>query len=139
MFVLNSPLCIRTPQIADDNDLFTGHDHIELLDFHLKKEARLYIFGSELPSREAAEKEATKRGFDLTVYLMGSVSNQVEKVSKIISSIPCRVFLFQRKDFFLAEEGMYDTIGIDRLAALRGAAAHCGFPALVIDGKLHRA
>lgn len=104
---------------------------------NLIKEARSYIFGTELPSLEAAEKEANNRQFALTVYLMGSNEKEVTKLQKIISSVPSRVFLFQRKDFFLVEEGMYDTMGMDRLATLRGAVAHCGFPALVIDGKFH--
>ena len=37
-------------------------------------------------------------------------------------------------DFFSKADGRYETMGVDRLAVLRGAADLHGFPALVIDG-----
>jgi len=127
----------KTFHINDDNELFLGNEFVELLDFILNQEARSFIFGNALASKEAAEEEAVKRGYDLTVYLIGSDSHQVKILSRIFSSIPCRIFLFQRKDFFSEEQGMYATMGMDRLATLRGASAICGFPALVIDSKFH--
>ena len=135
--ITNKPY-IRTPHI-EDNDFFSENQEnhlVGLMDIYLLKDVRTYIFGADQPSCEAAKTEAEKRGFDLTVYIMGSDANEVQKLCKVISSVPSRIFLFQRNDFFREGEGMYATMGIDRLAALRGASAHCGFPALVIDGTL---
>ncbi|MGK3745254.1 MAG: pantothenate kinase type III [Bacillariaceae sp.] len=48
--------------------------------------------------------------------------------------VPAKIFKLKNTDFFTPEQGVYPTMGVDRVAALYGAKLHYSLPALVIDG-----
>lgn len=70
----------------------------------------------------------------MSIYIVSTVVEQTNFMCQMWASIPSRIFLMKGDDFFTQEEGRYESMGIDRLAALRGAADIQGFPALVFDG-----
>lgn len=108
----------------------------ESLSRHLPQYAHNYIFGkgnaaSEETAAAASKKRTTSK---ISVYLVSTNQDQIGLISQMWSSIPCRVVLMKGNDFFDKSVGRYETMGVDRLAVLRGAADLHGFPALVIDG-----
>jgi pantothenate kinase type III len=48
--------------------------------------------------------------------------------------VPSKLWKLSGEDFFSKAQGRYDTMGVDRLACLRGALELHGAPALVFDG-----
>jgi len=95
---------------------------------------RDHIFGKDnTPSSQAAIKAAEYRKTKTSVYIVSSNGEQVDMLSKLFQSIPSRVFRMKGDDFFTTQEGRYDSMELDRLAALSGAAHLNGFPALVFD------
>jgi len=95
---------------------------------------RDHIFGKgNPPSHQAAVKEAETRETKTSVYIVSSNGEQVDMLSKLFQSIPSRVFRMKGDDFFTTSKGRFHNMGLDRLAALSGAAHLNGFPALVFD------
>lgn len=65
----------------------------------------------------------------VSVYIVSSNKSQEEVIQNIFEGVPCRLVKLGRKDFY--ETLPYQTIGVDRLAACKGASS---LPALIIDG-----
>jgi pantothenate kinase type III len=82
----------------------------------------------------SAHEQNKIRGHIPTFYLVSTNSQQSLFLSKVLGSIPCRIYLLQSHDFYTAGQGAYIGMGVDRLANLRGAVGIKGLPALVIDG-----
>lgn len=79
------------------------------------------MFGSSSsPTVEAANLAAASRT-PLSVYLVSSNRDQIGMLSKLLGCIPSRIFRMKGEDFFTSKEGRYPTMGVDRLATLRGA------------------
>lgn len=57
-----------------------------------------------------------------------------KKICYMFRDVPAKLFKLKNTDFFSPEQGLYPTMGVDRVAALYGAKLHYGSPALVIDG-----
>jgi len=134
----------RTPLI--NTEVIDAGDIVESLAEHLPKVEpdhatngcsyypRDHIFGKDNPpSSQAAINEAKSRETKTSVYIVSSNTDQVGMLSKLFQSIPSRVFQMKGDDFFSISDGRYDDIGLDRLAAVSGAAHLHGFPALVFD------
>lgn len=134
----------RTPLM--NSEVIDAGDLVESLAEHLPKVEpqhatngcsyypRDHIFGKKIPpSAQAAIKESDSRGAKTSVYIVSSNDTQVDMLSKLFSNIPSRVFRMKGDDFFSTSEGRYEGMGLDRLAALSGAAHLHGFPALVFD------
>lgn len=95
---------------------------------------RDHIFGKDnIPSSQAAVKAAETRKTKTSVYIVSSNGEQIDMLSKLFQSIPSRVFRMKGDDFFTKQQGRYEGMELDRLAALSGAAHLNGFPALVFD------
>lgn len=132
-----------TPHIQQ-KDLDTIKDKDELCQFllrYLPEDARLFIFGagSTLDGRgheneQMAVSQRDSRGYSVSIYVVSSNPTQTECVKTMVSCIPSTVHVMEPNDFFTENEGRYQGMGIDRTAALRGAMAKYGRPALVFDG-----
>jgi len=108
---------------------------IEMLHCHFVPGLRKYLFGElDIASVDTAQEEARKRKFPLTVYVVGPNTEQIKMLGKLFSVIPSRVFQMKRTDFFTEQNGLYQTMGIDRLVTLAASGYLYGWPALVIDG-----
>lgn len=95
------------------------------------------IFGHEegdMTTQVALENSQGRSATLLTIYIVSTNMEQAQNVAWCFSEIPCRVYTMQPDDFFSADQGRYETMGIDRLACMRAAGEMVGFPALVIDG-----
>lgn len=113
----------------------------QLLVSHLPEDTRMFIFGagSKIDGRgseneEMAISQRDSRGYSVSVYVVSSNPSQTERVEKLFSCIPSTVYVMEPNDFFSVKKGRYEGMGIDRLAALRGAMAKYGPPSLVFDG-----
>jgi len=104
-----------------------------VLSRHLPVLAHSFVFGGEAPNSQKAKEIAANRP-KLSVYVVSQVREQADLLFVIWSSVPSRIFVMQGDDFFSTEEGRYHTMGVDRLAVLRGAGEMYGYPALVFDG-----
>jgi len=65
------------------------------------------------------------------------VSSNVEAERKLLfmfRHVPVRIFKLKNSDFFSSDEGLYPTMGVDRVAVLYGAKLTYGCPVLTIDG-----
>lgn len=122
---------------ACENDDNSGLS--ELFVRFLPEDAKMLFYGGGpksdgSESQDKAIQQRDLRGYDVSVYLVSSNPTQTEFVKKLVSCTPSKVHVMQPDDFFSVEEGRYPGMGIDRLAALRGAMAKCGVPAMVFDG-----
>eukprot|EP00594_Rhizosolenia_setigera_P012803 CAMPEP_0178973692 /NCGR_PEP_ID=MMETSP0789-20121207/21894_1 /TAXON_ID=3005 /ORGANISM="Rhizosolenia setigera, Strain CCMP 1694" /LENGTH=452 /DNA_ID=CAMNT_0020661647 /DNA_START=530 /DNA_END=1888 /DNA_ORIENTATION=- len=70
----------------------------------------------------------------MKVYLVSAVGDHTKTLKMLWSSIPTDVITLEGDDFFTEDQGRYKTMGVDRVAALKGATSLTGFPALVVDG-----
>ena len=111
-------------------------DQSEMLSRHLPQFVHDYLFGrGKAPTnKNAKEQQDSVKRSPISVYLVSAVTEQSKLLNYLWHSVPCRLFLMKGDDFFTSEEGRYETMGVDRLAALRGTADLQGFPALVFDG-----
>eukprot|EP00588_Corethron_pennatum_P002523 CAMPEP_0194299064 /NCGR_PEP_ID=MMETSP0169-20130528/60514_1 /TAXON_ID=218684 /ORGANISM="Corethron pennatum, Strain L29A3" /LENGTH=1780 /DNA_ID=CAMNT_0039049125 /DNA_START=26 /DNA_END=5365 /DNA_ORIENTATION=+ len=95
----------------------------------LSKTAFDLIFGTE------EEGDCLTPEGRVHVYITSSNSKQTNFLCRAFSVVPnCVVVLLQSQNFFLDSVLPYTGMGVDRLAAIRGAAKISGYPALVIDG-----
>jgi pantothenate kinase type III len=68
------------------------------------------------------------------VYLISTNPANERLVAFLLQDAPAVLWRLRSSDFFSAERGGYPTLGADRAAAARAAAAVGGCPALVVDG-----
>ena len=143
----NTSTSTRSPSKSKSE---SNTDLLNALCRHLPTQVSDYIFGpSKSQSIASAHAQTKVRGHSPTFYILSTNSVQTNLLEQMIGSIPCRIYLCQRDDFFGdssanqnnssntksgSGSGSYPTIGVDRLANLRGAQAIQGFPALVLDG-----
>jgi pantothenate kinase type III len=94
------------------------------------------LFGSKRSCSPAAiAAAADKRPVRaLTVYLTSTNAEHEKGLEYLFSHVPCRLFRLRKTDFFSPHQGLYSTLGVDRVATLLAAGATYGYPALVIDG-----
>jgi pantothenate kinase type III len=122
----------KTPHIMAED---FGGDEANILARLLPRRLQKQLFGtSDEFSEKVAKEESKNRGHDITFYIISSNSKQAERISTLLSSVPCRLFKMKGDDFFTKNQGRYETMGIDRCACLKGSLAIYGAPTLVIDG-----
>jgi len=86
-------------------------------------------------TEEMALEESQKRPVEkISIYVVVSNTDQLTKLEKLCASIPSNLVVLDGDDFFKEEQGRYNGMGVDRLAALTGAVYFHGHPALVFDG-----
>ena len=104
---------------------------------HLPLQAQAHIFGStDAPQSKAvaAQAAALRRIPALSVYVMSTNPEHEATVPFLFQDIPHRMYKLNAEDFFTKEQGVYDGMGVDRVATLKGAIVQHRFPCLVLDG-----
>jgi pantothenate kinase type III len=90
------------------------------------------LFGGVACTQDGFVKNfAAKSVSFLTIYLISTNPEHEETILYLLKDIPVQIIRLQRKDFVI--KGMYDTIGIDRLASIKAAMQRNKAPCLVID------
>jgi pantothenate kinase type III len=112
-------------------------DPCDLLEAHVASQAHTLIFGegNKKGCAKSVSKTAAKRDAPgISVFVVSSNPNMERKICHMFRDVPAKLFKLRNTDFFSAEEGVYPTMGVDRVAAMYGAKLHYGAPTLVIDG-----
>lgn len=131
-----SPSCCWRTELLSVDDVTTDPPTTALARL-LPTAAMRIVFGHDdgnMTKQAALESSHRRLATLLTVYIVSTNMDQAEKVAWCFSEIPSRVYCMQPDDFFTADQGRYESMGIDRLACMRAAGEIVGFPALVIDG-----
>lgn len=127
-----------------DDDVRKGRDPCRDLKVHLPDRASDFIFGPPIwldksetsvqfaTDVHAIEESVSRRMPVINVYVISTNVEHERGLQYLFSKVPSRLFKLRSSDFW--KVGLYPTIGVDRVAALRGARACFGLPALVIDG-----
>lgn len=96
------------------------------------------IFGPDehvvFNKEQAAKTSAERRIPALGIYIVSTNRENEAGIEFLFRDICCRMHCLQASDFFSAEQGVYEGMGIDRLANLKAAAGYYNYPAMVIDG-----
>jgi len=101
---------------------------------HLPQMVHDYVFGKDTSPTKASAEEAAKNRAKLKVFVVSAVQEQCSLLCDMWECVPSEVYLMKGDDFFTAAQGRYEAMGVDRVAALRGAEELHGAPALVFDG-----
>lgn len=114
-------------------------DPCDILEAHVASQAHELIFGEKIGDQKGSPKSiseaAAKRDAPgISVFVVSSNPTMEHKICHMLQGVPAKIFKLRNTDFFTAEQGVYPTMGVDRVAALYGARLHYGAPALVIDG-----
>ena len=114
-------------------------DPCDILEAHVASQAHELIFGDKTTNQKGSSKSiseaAAKRDAPgISVFVVSSNPTMEHKICHMFQGVPAKIFKLRNTDFFTAEQGVYPTMGVDRVAALYGAKLHYGAPALVIDG-----
>lgn len=125
----------RTPPVKEKDVSGSQTDLVETLARYLPQYVHSFLFGKdeEEPTFANAKKQLQIRP-KMKVYLVSSVGDHTKSLKKLWGSIPVDVITLEGDDFFTEDQGRYKTMGVDRVAALKGATSLTGFPALVVDG-----
>ncbi|OEU12655.1 hypothetical protein FRACYDRAFT_270421, partial [Fragilariopsis cylindrus CCMP1102] len=83
----------------------------------------------QIVSETAAKRDSP----GISVYVFHRIALE-KKIRYMFRDVPAKIFKLKNTDFFTPEQGVYPTMGVDRVAALYGAKLHYTLPALVIDG-----
>ena len=107
-----------------------------VLSRHLPGPALQLVFGTtDDPTLEDATDRSRLRKIPLlSVYVLASNSQQARRVAYCFKDVPARLYLLRPDDFFTKEQGRYETMGVDRVAALKAVTVLHGSPCLVFDG-----
>ena len=127
-------LTTRTPPISRDEKRDTP---CAALGRHLPELGQELIFGSSSqPASKinAAEVAAGRRLPFISVYVVSTNLEHESSIPFLFQDIPHRMVKLTAQDFFTKEQGVYEGMGVDRLATLRAAAHLYRPPVLVIDG-----
>lgn len=111
----------------------------DILEAHVASQAHALIFGeknggkkgnTQSVSQTAARRDAP----GISVFIVSSNPTMEHKICHMFKDVPAKLFKLRNTDFFTTAQGVYPTMGVDRVAALYGARLHYGEPTLVIDG-----
>ncbi|KAL3934864.1 MAG: hypothetical protein SGARI_003205, partial [Bacillariaceae sp.] len=104
---------------------------------HIAMQAQTLIFGGNDNFgciSEASEAAAKRKCPIISVYVVSSNPEAERKLIYMFRHIPVRMFKLQNTDFFSPDQGLYPTMGVDRVCVLYGAKHQFGSPVLAIDG-----
>jgi pantothenate kinase type III len=104
---------------------------------HLPVQAQAHIFGStDAPQSKAvaAQAAALRRIPALSVYVLSTNPEHEATVPFLFQDIPHRMFKLNAEDFLTRKQGVYEGMGGDRVATLKGAIVQHRLPCLVLDG-----
>jgi pantothenate kinase type III len=115
-------LLFRTPPLHNDE---RQDDPCAVLARHLPKQAHTMIFGGETttPSKKNASDVSSKRRIAaMSVFVVSTNKEHETGLSFLFQDIKVRMFKLCATDFFSKEDGVYEGMGADRVAALLAAA-----------------
>ena len=123
----------------DDESETNSEDPCDILEAHVASQAHALIFGEKHGDQKAgfksiSEAAAKRDAPGISVFVVSSNPTMEHKIAHMFRGVPAKIFKLRNTDFFTAKQGVYPTMGVDRVAALYGAQLHYGAPALVIDG-----
>jgi pantothenate kinase type III len=127
-------LLFRTPPLHADEKT---DDPCSVLARHLPNQAHELIFGGQDTSptkRAAASVAAVRRIPALSIYVISTNSEHDSALEFLFQDVPHRMFQLQNTDFFTKEQGAYETLGVDRVAALFAGTTSYQAPVMVLDG-----
>jgi pantothenate kinase type III len=138
---ISPPSKQSTPHSDDDDDDdedYHKEDPCDLLMTHIAPQAHTLIFGHHDNMgciQQASEAAAKRRHPILSIYIVSSNPNAERKLIFMFRHVPVRMYKLQNYDFFTPTQGLYPTMGVDRVAVLFAAKRTFGnHPVLAIDG-----
>ncbi|KAL3917654.1 MAG: hypothetical protein SGILL_004610, partial [Bacillariaceae sp.] len=137
LFVQIKNKTISTPHSDEDEEDYEESDPCDLLMAHIAFQAHTLIFGESDNLgciQQASEAAAKRKSPILSIYIVSSNPEAERKLIYMFRHIPVRMLKLQNTDFFTAEQGLYPTMGVDRVAVLHAAKVNFGSPVLAIDG-----
>lgn len=131
----STTLYVRTGLIDDDELRDSGPSWL-ILSRHLPEAALKLVFGdADEPMLSGAMEVSRLRKIPIiSVYILATDEQQPRKLAYCFHELPARLFLFQPDDFFTIAQGRHETMGVDRIAALKAVTVLHGSPCLVFDG-----
>lgn len=112
-------------------------DPCDALARHLPAQAHTIIFGqpsAEATKTNAALTAAQRKVPPLSVYIVSTNLEHESAVCFLFQEIPSNIYKFEAQQFFTKEEGAYEGIGVDRVAALYACKQQfSGRPVLAFD------
>lgn len=127
----------HTPHDDENDNAYEEENPCDVLEAHVAIQAHSLIFGDdenrgciESVSETAAKRDAS----GISVFVVSSNPRVEKKLCYMFRDVPAKLFKLRNTDFLTAEQGVYPTMGVDRVAALYGAQKHYGSPVMVIDG-----
>jgi pantothenate kinase type III len=127
-------LLYSTPPMAKEEQ---EDDPTVTLGRHLPLQAQAHIFGATDAKQSkavAAQAAAQRRIPALSIYVLSTNPEHEATIPFLFQDIPHRICKLNAEDFFTKEQGVYDGLGVDRVATLKGAIAQHRLPCLVLDG-----
>jgi len=131
-----SPTCCWRTRLLSDNEM-NDQTPIKVLSHHLPQPALMAIFGrthGNMTRQLALEHSQGRAAVMLTIYLVSTNDEQARRIAWCFQHIPTRIYRMRPDDFFTKRMGRADSMGVDRLSAMKAVGDMVGFPALVIDG-----
>jgi pantothenate kinase type III len=106
---------------------------------HTAPQAHTLIFGNHDNMgciQQVSEAAAKRKHPILSVYVVSSNPDAERKLIFMFRHVPVRMYKLQNSDFFTPAQGLYPTMGVDRVAVLYAAKRTFGrrCPVLTIDG-----
>ena len=112
-------------------------DPCDLLEAHVASQAHTLIFGNGNNRgciKDVSDTAAKRDAPGISIFVVSSNPDMEKKICHMFRDVPAKLYKLRNTDFFPPENGLYPTMGVDRVAALYGAKLHYGAPVLVIDG-----
>jgi pantothenate kinase type III len=133
LFYVSISVCSTPPMVRAEQE----DDPTVTLGRHLPLQAQAHIFGStDAPQSKAvaAQAAALRRIPALSVYVMSTNPEHEATIPFLFKDVPHRMYKLNAEDFFTKEQGVYEGMGVDRVATLKGAIVQHRYPCLVLDG-----
>ncbi|KAG7374592.1 Baf family transcriptional acitvator [Nitzschia inconspicua] len=133
----------NTPHSDEDEENYQKEDPCDLLMAHIPPQAHTLILGnkvnlgcsvSQQVNNVAASAAAKRKHSVLSIYVVSSNPDAERKLLFMFRHVPVRIHKLRNTDFFSFDQGLYETMGVDRTAVLYGAKITFGCPVLTMDG-----
>jgi pantothenate kinase type III len=103
---------------------------------HLPKQAHAIVFGEEaaVATKKVATSAAAMRRIPaISIYVISTNREHESALKFLFQDVTTRMFRLQATDFFSKEQGVYEGMGVDRVAVLKAALTLFGAPVMVMD------
>mmetsp|Transcript_106478 Transcript_106478/g.159276 ORF Transcript_106478/g.159276 Transcript_106478/m.159276 type:complete len:667 (-) Transcript_106478:119-2119(-) len=123
----------RTPPLDKDEQ---QDDPCAVLARHLPHQAHALIFGDkDAPASKAiASAVSAKRRIPaISIYVVTTNAEHEAALKFLFQDVTTRMVKLRNTDFSTQEQGLYDSMGVDRVAAVMAAKELYGAPVMVLD------